>query len=91
MAVTETLLSQGNDFQQWDVIASADADTVTATVTHRMGPNPSVSVTALTLAGRLSGWVLTTINNTQWLMTKSTAVGSGAAPAQARVRIDRNN
>jgi len=90
MSISETMLNQGNDFQQWTVIATDDADTDTAVVTHRMGPNPSISVVALTTPGRLSGWVVGTLNNTQWQMTKSTAGGSGAVTAQVRVRINRN-
>ncbi len=90
MSVTETLAFQNNDAQLWTVIATADADTQTAVVTHKLGANPSVSVVGLAASAALSGWYLSTINNTQWQMTKSTAAGSGAAGAQVRIQILRN-
>lgn len=78
------------------VIATADADT-TITITHNWGltaaelaaGQPDVSIALLTAAGVLSAPTVTTYGTNTVVLTKSTAVGSGAAPAQIQVVLTR--
>lgn len=86
MAVTVTPVRASAVKHIADVIATADADT-TATVPHGLPAAPQeVAITPLLQAeAALSAWAVTTINATNVVLTKSTAVGSGAAGAQVRV------
>lgn len=92
MAVTLTTIRQGTPRTSMhivDVAASADGDT-TATIPHGLGVVPeSVSFVPLSAAGLLSTWIVSAINITNVVLTKSTASGSGAAPVQLRVTIQR--
>lgn len=90
MAVTVTPVLAGVTSHVSDVEATADADT-TATVPHGLGVAPSIVIlTPLAqAAAALSGWAATTINATNVVCTKSTAVGSGAAGNQVRVTAMR--
>ena len=82
--------SPSNDFEEWTVIASADGDTVTATIPHNMGANAQPTIcNILQASAGLSLWAITTLSATGWIATKSTATGSGNASAQIRVRIAR--
>lgn len=86
MAVTVTPVLAGINTHVSDITATADGDT-TATVPHGLGAVPSiVLLTELAqAAGALSAWAATTIDATNVVCTKSTAVGSGAAGAQLRM------
>lgn len=92
MAVTLTVIRQGTPrtgMHIVDVAASADGDT-TATIPHGLGAVPqSISFVPRTAAGLLSTWIFTSADATNVVLTKSTAVGSGAAPVQLRVTINR--
>ena len=93
MAVTATgLKTTGTFSRSWTVVATADADT-TATIPHGLSgitnTNAHVSLEAMTAAGTLSAWEFTSVDATNLVLTKSTAVGSGAAPAQLRVSLWR--
>lgn len=93
MAVSIAVIRQGaanRDSHVADVTATADADT-TATIPHGLGAAPQeVTLTPLLQApGALSAWAATTINATNVVLTKSTAVGSGNAGAQLRCIIKR--
>lgn len=85
-AVTVTPVVAGVTLHISDVIATADADT-TATVPHGLAAAPSVVILTplLQAPAGLSLWAATTINATNVICTKSTAVGSGNAGAQLRV------
>lgn len=79
-----------NDVQEWTVIATADSDTVTATIPHVMGANAQPTITNILQApAGLSLWAITTLSATGFILTKSTATGSGNAAAQIRIRIAR--
>lgn len=86
MAVTVTPVLAGIQLHISDVEATADADT-TATVPHGLPSTPTVVlITPLQQAeAGLSLWAATTIDGTNVVATKSTAVGSGVAGAQLRV------
>ena len=87
MAVTVTVVQTGANTHTAEVEATADADT-TATIPHGLGIKPTiVTVTGMIdqAAAALSGWVVTTINATNIILTKSVAVGSGAAGVQVRM------
>lgn len=92
MAVTVTPLAQPTNTIPRatsyiaDVKATADADT-TATCPHGLGVVPQeVIITPLLQASAgLSLWAVTTIDATNVVLTKSTAVGSGNAANQVRV------
>lgn len=90
MAVSINVIRQGVDSHVADVVATADADT-TATIPHGLGAAPEeVTLTNLLQApAALSGWAATTINATNVVLTKSTAVGSGNAAPQLRCIIKR--
>ena len=81
-------LSQDNE--QWTIIATADGDTVSASTSHEMGANviPMCPVPILA-AGQLSLWAFTTLSATAFVVTKTTATGSGNASAQARIPLQR--
>lgn len=85
-----TTILAGVDKRIVDVEATADADT-TATIPHGLGAAPlEAFVTELQQAqAALSAWAATTIDATNVVLTKSTAVGSGVAGAQIRVVINR--
>lgn len=87
MAVTVTTLQPTQrDVHRASVIATADADT-TATVPHGFGitPRDIVITEILQAPAALSAWAATTIDATNVVLTKSTAVGSGNAAAQIHV------
>ena len=89
-AVTVTQDWRTNDAVEYTVIATADADTVTGNIAHGMGARPQVTLIPILQApAGLSLWAATTIDATNVVATKSTAVGSGNAGAQLRVRIER--
>lgn len=85
MAVTVTAASpQGTNLKKWNLTATADADTVTPSIPHGFGSIPfAVWVVPILGAGQLSNWAATTIDATNIVATKTTAVGSGNAAAQA--------
>lgn len=101
MAVSTSNSVQGANSFQTEIIATADADTVTLTIPHGLSaiPNsagapfagvlPRVTLTPLSAAGRLSSWILTTLNTTGFILTKATPAGSGAAPVQLRVVVEK--
>ena len=88
MAVTVApLATQGTYVKVFTVIATADADT-TATIPHTLTGTPlDISFMPMTAAGVLSAWTFTSADATNVVLTKATAVGSGAAPIQLRVTI----
>ncbi len=92
MAVTTTLDFQTNDVKEWTIIATADADTVTASIAHGFPqggkPLPSV-INILQVPAALSLWAVTTLDQTNWIATKATTAGSGNAGAQVRIRMER--
>lgn len=95
MAVSATgVKTTGTFSKSWTVIATADGDT-TVTITHGLSgitnENAHVSLEAMTAAGTLSAWQFTSVSATELVLTKSTAVGSGAAPAQLRVSLWRHH
>jgi hypothetical protein len=91
MAVTETVVRRTNDEVEVDIIATADADTVTALTNHGLGPQrPTASfIPILQAPAALSLWAVTTLNTTQWQMTKATTMGSGNAGVQVRLTLRR--
>lgn len=92
MAVTETIVRRSNDEVEIDIIATADADTVTALVNHGLGlERPTISqVQILSQAlTALSAWAVTTLNGTQVQATKLASVGSGNAGVQLRLILKR--
>lgn len=90
-AVTETQLWRTNDAVEYAITATADGDTVTGNIVHRMGPNPLITVyCVLQAACALSLWAVTTIDITNIVMTKATTGSSGTANAQVRIRVQRN-
>jgi len=95
MATSKTDVKVTGSFSRtWDVIATADADT-TITITHGLtgitDANANVVLTPLTAAGTLSTWQRTSVSAADLVLTKSTAVGSGAAPAQLRVHFYKHH
>lgn len=85
MAVTVTPVLAGANLHVADVEATADADT-TATVPHGLGSAPAqVSLVALAAEARISDWIVTTIDATNVVLTKTTTAGSGAVGQQVRV------
>lgn len=91
MAVTvATLQPTQRGVHRASVIATADADT-TATVPHGFGVTPrKVTITPVLQApAGLSLWAATTINATNVVLTKSTAVGSGNAGVQVHVTAEQ--
>jgi len=86
MAVVITPASpQGVSMRKWNIAADADADT-TATIAHGFGVIPfNVSLIPLSAAARISNWILTSVDATNIVLTKTTTSGSGAAPVQATV------
>lgn len=80
-----------NDSLIVDIVASADGDT-TITVPHLMGVAPQeVYITPLLSQAltALSGWVVSTINTTNIILTKLASTGSGNAAAQLRLIVKR--
>lgn len=68
------------------ITATADGDTVTGNIPHGLGFAPElVIVTPILASGGLSAWAVTTKDATNLVLTKSTAVGSGAANPQVEV------
>lgn len=88
--VTATQDWRTNDAVEYTVIATADADTVTPAIAHGMGARPQVTILPILQApAGLSLWAATTIDATNVIATKSTAVGSGNAGPQIRIRVER--
>lgn len=85
MAITVTAVSpQGVNTKAWNVIATADADTASPNIPHGFGVAPFlVWVSPRLAAGALSNWFVSTIDATNIVITKGTAVGSGNAGVQA--------
>ncbi len=89
-AVSTTNIRRTADEFVFTVIATADADTVTASIPHGMGVIPEVDILNILQApAGLSEWAVTTQDVTNLVLTKSTAVGSGDAAAQVRVVVRR--
>jgi hypothetical protein len=85
MAVTITNVLAGTTKKVADVEATADADT-TATIPHGLGAAPAeVSITPLKAEFYTSVWRVSTIDATNVVVTKGTAMGSGVAGNQMRV------
>jgi DNA recombination-dependent growth factor C len=92
MTVSSSVVFQGVDSVIIDVAASADGDTVSSAIAHGLGAAPAeFTATALTAAGALSTWAFTTVGASTFVVTKSTATGSGAVPAQVRLILKRPN
>jgi hypothetical protein len=79
------------NFQEWTVIATADADTTTGAVTHALGG--AYAMGTLIPVGSTAGlslWYFSTYPaTTTWAATKTTTSGSGASGVQLRVRLQR--
>lgn len=89
MAVNITTVLDAQDVHIVDIEATADGDT-TATIPHTLGDIPvEVVITGLNTDAQLSLWTTTTINATNVVLTKTTAVGSGGAGNQVRAIIKR--
>jgi hypothetical protein len=84
-----TVVAQGIPNSQWTVIALADADVGPTTITHGFNQlGYFVVLTPLSTAGTLAQWfVSSALGLLSFTITKSAAVGSGAAPAQVLVQI----
>jgi len=87
MAFTVTPILAGRYAFVADIIASADADAASPNIPHGLGVAPVVVALCplLQVQAGLSLWALTTNDATNLVVTKSVAVGSGAAGAQLRV------
>lgn len=90
-AVSITNIRRSADMYVFDIIATADADTVTASIPHGMGSIPDVWGQQLIIQTVVSAalWSLTTLDVTNLVFTKATGVGSGNASAQYRVYVAR--
>jgi len=90
-AVSTATVRRTGDVFVFDVTATADADTVTASIPHGMGVIPDVKLTKLIAPGAtvVHAWAATTIDATNIILTKTTAVGSGNAGAQVRAYVER--
>lgn len=92
MAVTATPIdSTGENRRSWSIEATADGDT-TATIAHGLSFTPDASATIITplvAAARISAWVLTSVDATNVVFSKTTSGGSGAAGAQVMVNVGR--
>jgi len=90
-AVSTANVRRTGDVFVFDVTATADADTVTASIPHGMGVIPDVSLIKLIAPGAtvVHAWAVTTLDATNLILTKTTAVGSGNAGAQLRVYAQR--
>jgi len=98
-AITTTLLlgpgSSGGttwmDFQTWTIIATADADTATASITHAMGIFARGFFRPVLAAAQISLWFFSTIPaaGSTWVATKATTATSGNAGVQVQVEVQR--
>jgi len=90
-AVSTANIRRTADEYVFDVTATADADTVTASIPHGMGVIPDVQITQLIIQTVVSAalWAVTTLDVTNIILTKATGVGSGNAAAQLRVTVRR--
>ncbi len=87
MALSFAIGFDGLHFQAFDVIATADADTVLV-IPHGMQRTPFVFITpAQQAVGELSAWAVTGITDTDVTVEKSVAVGSGDPAIQLRVNV----
>jgi hypothetical protein len=85
MALTVSVVEQGETLYVGTVAATADAD-ATIDVPHGLGAAPlDVSILPLQAAARISNWVVTAIGAVNITLAKTTDVGSGAAGPQLRV------
>ncbi len=92
MAVSTTVVRRSNDEVEFDVVATADADTVTGLVNHGLGLERPTATMLLLLSqavADVSLWAMTTLNGTQFECTKLATVGSGDAGVQLRVILKR--
>lgn len=81
----------GGNTKAWDVIATADGDTI-ATIPHGFGEIPiDVTITPLHNVAAVSLWRVTSVDATNIVLTKSTTASSSNAAAQVRVIARRNN
>ena len=85
MAITATAVSpQGTNTKAWNIVATADADTASGNIPHGFSAAPFlVWISPRLAAGNLSAWFVSTIDATNLVVTKGTAVGSGNAGVQA--------
>lgn len=97
MAVTnsEIASSRGTFGVSYEVTATADADT-TSTFAHGIAgltnENARINIANLSLVGGVkSKWYVSTIDGTNVVLTKDTAVGSGDPSPQIRVTIERRH
>jgi len=90
-AVSTTNVRRTADEYVFTVTATADADTVTASIPHGMGVIPEVTLTQLIIQTVVSAalWTLTTLDATNLVLTKAVGVGSGNASPQLRVCVRR--
>lgn len=89
-AVTVTQSWRTPDAVEYTVTATADADTVMASTAHGMGAEPKATILPILQApAGASLWAVTTLDGTNFVGTKSTAVGSGNAGPQIRIRVER--
>lgn len=90
-AVSTTSVFRGNDRNVFTVTATADGDTVTASIAHGMGVNATAIMTPILQApAALSLWAVTTLDVTNIVLTKATTASSGNASPQIRVEVQRN-
>lgn len=90
-AVSITDIYRSADRYVFDIIATADGDTVTASIPHGIGSIPDVVGQQLISQAltALSAWALTTLDVTNLVFTKLASTGSGNAGAQFRVYVQR--
>lgn len=91
MPVSSSVVRRSNDEVEIDVIATADADTVTASIPHGLGlQRPTCFLMPLQQdIAALCLWAVTTLDGTDFVLTKDTAVGSGDAAASVRAVLKR--
>jgi len=80
MAVTVTPVAAGNNSKRWRVTFALDADT-TATIAHGLidAPNFVIGPSPLNAQAYVGQVARTTVDATNIVLTKNTAVGSGGA------------
>lgn len=91
MATTATAVASfdGVNLKAWDLVATADSDT-TFTITHGLGFTPDEFwLSPFNTVCYVGQYAITTVNSTQVVVTKNTAVGSGSGVAACRIYVGR--
>lgn len=101
-AVSVSNTFQGTDFFRTDVIATLAVTDTVATIPHGLGAIKAaagagvaglapldVTITPLIAAGAVGNWVLTTVNTTNVVITKTVTTGTASAARQVRVVVSR--